>query len=67
MSVFVDTNVLVYARDLSVPAKQERAHGWMSALWASRLPAVSTRRPRHVRYEVCAGGYASGQDLPLGR
>ncbi|MCY4068792.1 MAG: PIN domain-containing protein [Acidimicrobiaceae bacterium] len=33
MSVFVDTNVLVYARDMSVPAKQERAHEWMSALW----------------------------------
>ncbi len=43
MSVFVDTNVLVYARDLSVPAKQERAHEWMSALWASRLGRTSVQ------------------------
>ena len=34
VSLFVDTNVLVYARDLSVPAKQQRVDEWMSALWA---------------------------------
>lgn len=43
MSVFVDTNVLVYARDLSVPRKQERAHEWISALWASRLGRTSVQ------------------------
>ena len=43
MSVFVDTNVLVYARDLSVPAKQQRAHEWMSALWAWRLGRTSVQ------------------------
>lgn len=43
MSVFVDTNVLVYARDLSVPAKQQRAHEWMSALWASRQGRTSVQ------------------------
>ena len=43
MSVFVDTNVLVYARDLSVPRKQERAYEWMSALWASRLGRTSVQ------------------------
>ncbi len=32
VSIFVDTNVLVYARDLSGLAKHERAHEWMSAL-----------------------------------
>ena len=43
MSVFVDTNVLVYARDLSVPPKQQRAHEWISALWASRLGRTSVQ------------------------
>ena len=43
MSVFVDTNVLVYARDLSVPHKQQRAHEWISALWASRLGRTSVQ------------------------
>lgn len=43
MSIFVDTNVLVYARDLSAPSKQERAHEWMSALWASRLGRTSVQ------------------------
>lgn len=43
MSIFVDTNVLVYARDLAVPRKQERAHEWMSALWTSRLGRTSVQ------------------------
>ena len=43
MSVFVDTNVLVYTRDLSVPPKQQRAYEWMSALWASRLGRTSVQ------------------------
>ena len=43
MSVFVDTNVLVYARDLLAPAKQQRSHEWMSALWASRLGRTSVQ------------------------
>jgi predicted nucleic acid-binding protein len=31
--VFVDTNVLVYARDTSHPTKQGRAADWIAALW----------------------------------
>jgi predicted nucleic acid-binding protein len=31
--VFVDTNVLVYTRDASEPAKQKLAAGWMEHLW----------------------------------
>jgi predicted nucleic acid-binding protein len=34
--VFVDTNVLVYSRDVSEPDKQARALAWMAALWESR-------------------------------
>lgn len=32
-SVFVDTNVLVYARDPSDPLKQRRAASWLARLW----------------------------------
>lgn len=41
MPVFVDTNVLVYARDSSERAKQPRASEWMSHLWRSRSGRVS--------------------------
>jgi predicted nucleic acid-binding protein len=34
--VFVDTNVLVYSRDVSEPDKQAQALAWMAALWESR-------------------------------
>jgi len=34
--VFVDTNVLVYARDASAGEKQAAAHRWMDHLWRSR-------------------------------
>lgn len=33
MPVFVDTNVLVYARDTSDPTKHARAAEWMRHLW----------------------------------
>ena len=33
MTTFVDTNVLVYARDLSEPDKQPLAAAWMAQLW----------------------------------
>ena len=33
MPVFVDTNVLVYARDTSDPTKNARAAEWMRHLW----------------------------------
>jgi predicted nucleic acid-binding protein len=31
--VFVDTNVLVYARDAADPAKHDRAQAWVRYLW----------------------------------
>ncbi|HEY3352842.1 MAG TPA: PIN domain-containing protein [Polyangia bacterium] len=40
-SVFVDTNVLVYARDASEKKKQPRAEAWMRALWRDRRGRVS--------------------------
>ncbi len=39
--VFVDTNVLVYARDLAEPAKQARAEAWMRRLWREDAGRVS--------------------------
>jgi len=42
-TVFVDTNVLVYARDASDVAKQEMAREWMARLWDSRAGRVSTQ------------------------
>jgi len=33
--VFVDTNVLVYAKDVSQPEKQATAAAWIEHLWTS--------------------------------
>lgn len=43
MTVFVDTNVLVYARDASEPEKQPVASSWLEALWESREGRLSTQ------------------------
>jgi predicted nucleic acid-binding protein len=39
--VFVDTNVLVYSRDASEPAKQKQAMGWMTRLWSEKRGRLS--------------------------
>ena len=39
--VFVDTNVLVYARDASEPKKQGMAAHWMATLWANQAGRLS--------------------------
>jgi len=39
--VFVDTNVLVYARDAGAGQKQAAAHRWMEELWRSRQGRLS--------------------------
>ena len=41
MAVFVDSNVLVYARDASEPKKQPRAVAWLEYLWRSREGRLS--------------------------
>lgn len=40
---FVDTNVLVYARDVSEGQKQRQAERWLAHLWATRLGRLSTQ------------------------
>lgn len=42
-SYFVDTNVLVYARDTSEPHKQPRAEAWIEYLWKMRAARISTQ------------------------
>lgn len=39
--LFVDTNVLVCARDLAEPTKQARAEAWMQRLWQEDAGRVS--------------------------
>ena len=41
--VFVDTNILVYARDAGEPAKQARAVEVLRLLWAARSGRLSTQ------------------------
>jgi predicted nucleic acid-binding protein len=51
VKVFVDTNVLVYARDASEPEKQAQAAEWMAALW--------TRRAGRLSYQVLQEFYVT--------
>ena len=41
MPVFVDTTVLVYARDASEPEKQPQAAAWVEHLWRTRTARLS--------------------------
>jgi predicted nucleic acid-binding protein len=41
--VFVDTNVLLYARDSGEPAKQPRAVDWLRQLWREQLGRTSVQ------------------------
>lgn len=41
VTVFVDTNVLVYARDRTEAEKQRRAAEWVGALWETGLGRLS--------------------------
>lgn len=41
--VFVDTNVLIYARDSGEPAKQPRASAWLRHLWQERAGRTSVQ------------------------
>ena len=43
MTVFVDTNVLVYARDASQVQKQPAAATWMAHLWRTGAGRLSTQ------------------------
>ena len=42
-NTFVDTNVLVYARDASEPEKQQAAIMWLQDIWHNRTGRISTQ------------------------
>lgn len=43
LTVFVDTNVLVYADDGRDPDKRRRARAWLNRLWSERRGRLSTQ------------------------
>jgi predicted nucleic acid-binding protein len=43
VSIFVDTNVLVYARDAGEPDKQPQAARWLEYIWRSQRGRLSTQ------------------------
>ncbi len=43
MTVFVDSNVLVYAADSSQPDKHDRARAWLGYLWERRAGRLSAQ------------------------
>lgn len=43
MTIFVDTNVLVYSRDASEPERQPQARAWLDHLWATGTGRTSTQ------------------------
>lgn len=43
MTVFVDTNVFVYALDSSEPTKQPHARAWIEHLWMTRAGSLSAQ------------------------
>lgn len=64
-TVFVDTNVLIYAREDAEPAKKQRALEWMQALWAGNQGRLSfqvlqeyfvilTQKKAHLREQARA-------------
>lgn len=52
--VFVDTNVLVYARDAGEPEKQPRAEAWLAHLWRTAAGRVSAQVLREFYVTVTA-------------
>ena len=65
-SVFVDTNVLVYARDTSKPDKQAQAAEWISHLWKSGNGRLSTQVLAEF-YAVVTGKLKPGMEAVSAR
>jgi predicted nucleic acid-binding protein len=64
--VFVDTNILVYARDASEREKQARAADWMAALWERRAGRLSYQVLQEF-YVTVTGKLSPGLDKELAR
>ena len=65
-AIFVDTNVLVYARDASEPRKQPRAAEWMEHLWQTRLGRISVQVLQEY-YATVTGKLRPGLDRQTAR
>ena len=66
VAVFVDTNVLVYARDAAYPEKQVQAMRWLEALWASRAGRLS-HQVLNEYYDVVTRRLQPGLDRATAR
>jgi predicted nucleic acid-binding protein len=66
VKVFVDTNVLVYARDATEPEKQARAADWMATLWQRRAGRLSYQVLQEF-YITVTGKLSPGLDKELAR
>ncbi|MFT4242919.1 MAG: PIN domain-containing protein [Acidovorax sp.] len=60
-TVFVDTNVLLYAQDPRDPAKQSAASAWLAWCWQSRAGRISTQ----VLHELYANLRRVAPSLPV--
>ena len=60
--VFVDTNVLVYAHDVSTGVKHEKARSLVERLWQERTGAVSTQVLQELYVSLRR---KAGKPLPL--
>jgi len=64
--VFVDTNVLVYARDRNADDKQRRAAEWLEHLWDERRGALSVQVLQEY-YVVVTSKLEPGLDVETAR
>lgn len=64
--IFVDTNVLVYARDESEGDKQVRANAWMTHLWRTRAGRLSIQ-VLHEYYVTVTQKLRPGLDREVAR
>ncbi|MFQ5889625.1 MAG: PIN domain-containing protein [Gemmatimonadota bacterium] len=66
MTLFVDTNVFVYARDSSEPEKQRAASRWLEVLWRSRQGRLSAQ-VLHEYYVIVTAKLDPGLDPDVAR
>lgn len=52
MKCFIDTNVLLYARDNTAPSKLRRAHAWLTALSERDAVVLSAQRLREYYWNL---------------
>lgn len=65
-SIFVDTNVLVYARDAAKPDKQNQAAEWISHIWESGNGRLSLQVLAEF-YAVVTGKLKPGMEVANAR